>query len=101
MRISRRARARSWNSESRNSPVERNASWCIGLQSESQRCDLQVVEVRVVLPAGEAEPIVPVDGERRTLVQLQHQLAVLLPAEDPASPGDRLVVGATPLDLQV
>src|SRR5712671_4208240 len=101
MRISRRARARSWNSESRNSPVERNARRCIGLQSESERLNLQVVEVSVVLPAGEAEPIVSLDGERGTLVHLQHQLAVLLPAEEPAPPGDGLVVGAAALDLEV
>src|SRR3989440_6557831 len=101
MRISRRARARSWNSESRNSPVERNASWCIRLQSESQGCDLQVVEVGVVLPAGEAEPIVPLEGKRCALVHLQHQLAVLLPAQEPAAPGDGLVVGAAALDLEV
>src|SRR3954470_5358005 len=100
MRISRRARARSWNSKSRNSPVERNASSCIGLQSESQGADLQVVEVRVVLPAGEAEPIVALEGKRRALVHFQHELAVLLPAQEPAPAGDRLVIGAAALDLE-
>ena len=42
-----------------------------------------------------------VDGKRGALVHLQHELAVLLPADEPTPPGDGLVVGAAALDLEV
>src|SRR5206468_8083886 len=67
----------------------------------SEARDPQVVEVRVVRPAGEPEAVVAGPREGRGIVHLQRDLAVDLPADPAALLRHRDVVRPAALHLQV